>query len=100
MAAAASANLRTQPGVLITSDEATIVYLLWLDERGAGGAGGGGGSRAIIRQLDTQRVFVRAHRLAWVRPRPAERLEETSYEAGATAAAAAAAGRSGGGGDE
>ena len=64
------------PGVLITSDEATIVYILWLNEKLSGP------SKFVIKHIDSQRVFVKADKVRYVKDRLADRLAETSFDAG------------------
>lgn len=60
-------------GVLITTDEQTVVYLLVLDEQTAPS------HRFVIRKLDATHVFVRESRLAVVNAALQRRLMQTVY---------------------
>ena len=70
-------SIRLQRGVLLTSDEPTIVFIAWLSERAAvGGAGGA----FVLRKLDSTRLLVRADALPQVQARLRERLLATTFE--------------------
>ena len=66
----------TTAGVLITSDEATIVYIEWLNDSLVGPA------KVILRKLDSRRLFVKADRVRWIQEQLAARLTDTTYDAG------------------
>jgi hypothetical protein len=68
--------VQSVPGVLVTSDEATIVYLLFLDERLVGAR------KFVVRQLDARRIFIKADPAAmrFVQEKLAERLQETTFD--------------------
>lgn len=68
------AGLQMQDGVLITTDEQTIVYLV---EQNAARTGAG---RFIISQLDSKNVFVRRDRLAWIQQALQQRQKETIFD--------------------
>jgi len=88
-----------QPGVLIRSDEATIVYLVHED------AALRGALRFVVQQLSPTAVFVKRKALRLVRAILAARLRETVFEEeeegegeGAAGGAGAARGAGVGGG--
>ena len=65
----------TTAGVLITSDEATIVFIIDLNDRCHAA------SKVLIKQLDSQRVFVKADKVAFIQQKLEERLQDTTYDA-------------------
>jgi hypothetical protein len=80
-----------QPGVLVSSDEATVIYLLhWNDQQR-------GANRFVLAQLDSKTLFVKQDKVKLVNAILAHRLNETVFNddeeslAAAVAAAAAAA---------
>lgn len=68
------AGVQMQDGVLITTDEQTIVYLV---EQNAARTGNG---RFILSQLDSKNVFVRRDRLAWIQQALQQRQRETIFD--------------------
>ena len=73
-----------QKGVLLQSDEGSVVFFQWLDENCAGPA------KFIIRVLDGRTLLVKEERMAWLRERLADRMRETTYDEDEEDAAAAA----------
>ena len=63
-----------QPGVLIRSDEATIVYLVHEDSARRGA------ERFVVQQLSPTAVFVKRKALRLVRAILAARLRDTVFE--------------------
>jgi hypothetical protein len=61
-------------GVLITSDEASITFITWLDEQ-AGAHG-----RFVLAKLDARNVFVKEERVRWVQRMLQKRLLETTFD--------------------
>ena len=63
-----------QPGVLIRTDEATVVYLVHADARLRGG------ERFLVQQLSPTALFVKRRAVRLVRAILAARLRETVFE--------------------
>jgi hypothetical protein len=66
--------IQIQPGILIRSDEATIVYLQYVNE------GRRGSDRFILQQLSTTSVFVKKSSLRTVQTLLSHRLAETVFD--------------------
>ena len=66
--------IQLQPGVLIRSDEATIVFLQYVNE------GRRGTDRFILQQLSTTSVFVKKSSLRTVQTLLSHRLAETVFD--------------------
>jgi len=66
--------IQIQPGILIRSDEATIVYLQYVNE------GRRGVDRFILQQLSTTSVFVKKSSLRAVQTLLSHRLAETVFD--------------------
>lgn len=60
-------------GVLLTTDEQTVVYLLVLDEQS------GPSQKFVIRKLDSTHIFVREARLGVINAALQRRLANTVY---------------------
>ena len=67
-------SVRLTRGVLVSSDEPTIVFLTVLSEQQAPG------SMFVIRKLDSHRLFVRADSLPLIRAQLRQRLLATTFE--------------------
>lgn len=67
-------GLQLQDGVLVTSDEQTVVYLVEQN------AARGGTGRFIVAQLDSKNLFVKRDRLAWVQQALQQRQKQTIFE--------------------
>ena len=72
---APASSLTSTEGVLVTSDEQTIVYLVELNA-----ARGGGGGFLAARPLDALNVLVKRERLAWVQRALKARLEANVFD--------------------
>ena len=57
-------------GVLVTTDVATMIYLLTFRER----------EQFVIREIDQNSIFIEESKLEWVRERVKEFKEKYSYE--------------------
>ena len=66
--------VQVNSGVLITADEATVVFILYLDECQSGS------QKFVVRQLDARRLFIKADRVSFIKDKLAERLAETTYD--------------------
>ena len=67
-------GLQLQDGVLVTSDEQTIVYLT---EQNSARTGGG---KFIMAHLDSKNVFVKRDRLAWIQQALQQRQRQTIFD--------------------
>ena len=67
-------TIRLTRGVLVTSDEPTIVFLTVLSEQQPQS------SMFVIRKLDSHRLFVRADALPLIRDQLRQRLLATTFE--------------------
>ena len=83
-----------QPGILVRSDEATVIYLLHVNEAQRGAA------RFVVQQLSPTALFVKAASLRLVQAVLRHRLQETVFDEEEEGAAGAGAGGGGGGGDQ
>ncbi len=63
-----------QPGVLVKSDEATIIYLLHWNEQQKGP------SKFILAQLDSKTLFVKQDKVRLVQAILSHRLNETVFD--------------------
>jgi hypothetical protein len=61
-------------GVLVTSDEASITFITWLDEQSHPS------KRFVLAKLDMHNVFVKSDRVAWVQQMLHKRLLETTFD--------------------
>ena len=61
-------------GTLVTSDEATVTFLLLLDDTSVGA------HKFILARLDTRNVLVKAERVAQIKEEVAARLASTMWE--------------------
>ncbi len=64
-----------QSGHLLTSDEASIIYLVHMNEQQRGSSG-----KFILQHLDSKSLFVSSDRVPFVRALLAARLNETVFE--------------------
>jgi hypothetical protein len=95
--ASSSTTIASQPGVLISSDEQSIVFLLWFNERVPEAR------RFLLSRLDARHVFVRKDRLPLVYQALEQRLKSTVWDEDSEDVAKmrdALAGGSGAGGGE
>jgi len=76
--------VKVQRGTLLSSDEATVTFLLLLDERSVGA------NKFIVARLDSRHVLVKTDRLATVKTNIAARLASTMWDEGDAAAGAPA----------
>ena len=74
--AAAMSAVRLTRGVLVTSDEPTIVFLTVLSEQGAGA----GGQPFVLRKLGSKRLLVRPDAVPAIRSHLRARLLTTTFE--------------------
>jgi hypothetical protein len=72
--------VKVQKGTLISSDEATITFLLLLDERSVGSG------KFIIDKLDTRTLLVKSDKVPQIKEKLAERLASTMWDDGDEAA--------------
>jgi hypothetical protein len=106
MASISSTTIPLQTGVLISTDEQSVVFLCWFNERVPEAR------RFLISRLDSKNVFVRKDRLPLVYSALEQRLKSTVWDedaediaklaaaaAGGAAARGAAASGDGGGDD-
>ena len=66
--------VKVQRGTLLSSDEATVTFLLLLDEKSVGL------NKFIMAKLDSRNLLVKTERLAAVKEKIAERLQSTMWE--------------------
>jgi hypothetical protein len=69
-------ELQQQEGVLVTTDEQTVVYLVEQNAARVGTA------KFILAQLDARNVFVKRERLAWVQQTLEARMNANIFEDG------------------
>jgi Transcription factor TFIIH complex subunit Tfb5 len=66
--------VQAMKGVLISSDEATIVYLTYLDEIQVGL------HKFILYTINSRSILVKPDKLQFIRDKLAERLAETTFD--------------------
>lgn len=69
-----SSTIALQPGVLITTDEQSVVFLCWYNERIPESR------RFLVSKLDARSVFVRRDRLPLVYAALEQRLKSTVWD--------------------
>lgn len=77
-------SVNTQRGVLISTDEQSVVFLIWYNEQVPDSR------RFLLSRLDARHVFVRSDRLALVHGALERRLKSVVWDEDAAAIAAAA----------
>jgi hypothetical protein len=68
--------VKVQRGTLLSSDEATVTFLLLLDERSVGG------NKFIVARLDSRNLLIKSDRVPAVKEAIAGRLAETMWDEG------------------
>jgi hypothetical protein len=66
--------VKVQPGVLVTSDAATITYLKFLNSALPGF------NRFIIQVLDMHNLFIQAAKVKFVQEQLADRMPDTAFD--------------------
>jgi len=74
--------VKMQRGTLISSDEATITFLLLLDDTSTGA------NKFIVARLNTRNVVIKTEKVARIKEEVAARLASTMWEEGEAPGAA------------